>query len=171
MANRRFVTRAPKRRVSWEGAMIDASDLVVATPQFFAVIPEAALEQFPNPTIVRTRGKLGVFTDVSSTPGGFGIVTMGLIVVTSTALAASAIPLPATDIGSDWLWWDQGIVGAAAGDVIGEEITIDRVTVDSKAMRKIGLNHAVVLAMQLQTCESTMVANVCGNLRFLLKAP
>ena len=96
---------------------------------------------------------------------------MGIMVVTAAAVSGAAVPNPATNTGNDWLWWDVATVGAAAGDVIGEEITIDRLTVDSKAMRKIGLNEVVVLVADLQSCEGTLVVNVCGALRMLLKAP
>ena len=172
MANRRFVSRAPKRRMSWEGAAIDASDLVVATPQRFTVMSEALLENFPTPTLVRTRGKLTITTDASSTPGSVGKVALGLIFVTGTALAAAAVPLPETDVGNDWLWIDSAVVGSQADDSIGGAITVERLVVDSKAMRKVANNTALVLVMQVTLTDgSAIVANVAGSLRFLLKAP
>ena len=171
MANRRFAPAARKRVMSWDGANVDVSDLVVGTAQFITILTEAILEQFPTPTLVRSRGRLTVLTDPSSALGGFGFVTMGMIVVIAAAAASGGVPNPATASGSDWLWWDSGFVGASATDVIGEEITVDWVQVDSKAMRKIGLNQLLVLVMDLQTCEGTMVANVCGSIRCLLKAP
>ena len=170
MAARRFVA-THKRRVSWDGFNVDISNLVVGTAQFQTVLTEAILESYPTPTLVRSRGKLTVLTDPSSSPGSFGFVTLGLIVVTSAAAAAGGVPNPATNTGNDWLWWDSGFIGAAAADVIGEEITVDRLIVDSKAMRKIGLNQVLILVADLQTCEGTMVANICGPLRILLKAP
>ncbi len=170
MANRRFAVQSRKRRVSWDGANISITNLVVGTAQFVTVLSEVILEGFPTPTFVRTRGKLAVVTDVSSIPGGFGVVTMGLIVATAAAVTGAALPNPATNTGNDWLWWDSAFIGASASDVIGEDITVDRLTVDSKAMRKIGLNQVLVLVADLQTCEGTMVANICGSLRILLKA-
>ena len=173
MAARRTAFRsAPKRRMSWEGANIDASDLVTGTPQFFTVLTEALLENFPTPTIVRTRGKLTVTTDASSTPGSVGRVNLGLILVTGTALAASAIPLPGVDVGNDWMWIDSAVVGSQADDQIGGAITVERLVVDSKSMRKVSNNTALVLVMQLfLTDAAAMVVNVAGSLRFLLKAP
>jgi len=56
--------------------------------------------------------------------------------------------------------------------VIGRPISLERIVVDSKAMRKIGLNMALVLVSQISLCEGTTVsANLCGALRVLLKAP
>jgi len=98
-------------------------------------------------------------------------VNMGLILVTETALAASAIPLPGADVGNDWLWIDSAVVGSQADDQIGGAVTLERMVVDSKAMRKVNNNQALVLVLQLTACEGTIVVNVCGSLRFLLKAP
>ena len=173
MANRRFAQTSRKRRVSWEGGNTDIADLVVATAQAVTVLTETQLENFPTPTLIRTRGRLTGFTDTSSTPGAFGVVGLGMIVVTASAAAVgvTAIPTPLTDLGSDWLWWDSMTLGADAGDVIGSEITIDRLSIDSKAMRKIGNNQVVLLVAELLTCEGTLVVNLCGSQRFLLKAP
>ena len=173
MANRRFASTARKRRMSWEGGNIDISDLVVATGQAVIAVTEAQLENYPTPTLVRSRGRLTAFADVSSNPGGFAVIGLGLIVVTASAAAVgvTAIPTPLTEFGSDWLWWDSVTVGASAADVIGEEITVDRISVDSKAMRKIGNNHVILLVAEMLTCEGVMVVNLCGALRFLFKAP
>ena len=171
MANRRFVQSARKRIMSWRGVAIDLPDITVVTPLFSVVLSEAAIEEFPTPTLVRTRGGLSAWTDTSSSPGAFGSLVVGIMQVNSAAVTGTAVPAPITDIGTDWLYWDVFHVGAAAGDVIGEEITVDRKTVDSKAMRKLKNNSALILVAQLSTCEGTMVVNLCGAMRFLLKAP
>jgi len=156
---------------SWHGAVVDIADLVVGTSQVLQIITEATMESFPTPTIVRSRGRLTATADISSTPGGVAVVAVGLIATTQAAIAASGVQSPLTDIGSDWLWYDSLTVGASAADVIGEEVTIDRISVDSKAMRKVGLNQALVLVAEMSTCEGTMVINLCGLIRVLLKAP
>ena len=171
MANRRFATATRKRRMSWDGASVNLSNLIVGTAQFSTILTETILENFPTPTLVRSRGRMNVVADNSSTPNAFGFVTMGLIVVTATAATAGAVPNPTTNTGNDWLWWDSAFVGSSASDVIGEEITVDRISVDSKAMRKIGLNQVLVFVADLSTCEGTLVCNVCGTFRCLLKAP
>jgi len=171
VANRRFAQRSRKRVTSWHGGGVDIANIVTGTIQFQTIVSEATMETFPTPTIVRIRGSLSLLTDDSSTPGAFGFVNVGLIVVTAAALAASGVPAPLTDIGNDWIWWECFTFGASAADVIGEEITIDRKIVDSKAMRKVGLNEVLVLVAELNNSESVMVANLQGALRVLLKAP
>lgn len=136
------------------------------------MVAEATMETFPNPTITRCRGRLTVWTDPSSTPGGIGFVSSGLIVVNAFAFAAgvAALPSPAVEIGSDWLWWDSLAFGAFASDVIGESITHRTIVVDSKAMRKVGPNQLLVLVSEMIPCEGTLVVNLCGFIRVLLKA-
>jgi len=170
VANRRFVQ--PRKRVtSWVGVNLDIPDLTVVTPLFSTVIAESVIEEFPTPTLVRTRGGLSAWTDTSSSPGGFGTVVVGIMQVQTAAVTGSAVPAPGSDPSSDWLWWDTLHVGASAADVIGEDITVDRLKVDSKAMRKLKNNMTVIIVAQLLTCEGTMVVNLCGSIRFLLKAP
>ncbi len=157
--------------MSWAGIALDLPDLTVVTPLLLTVISEADLENFPTPTLVRSRGRIRAYTDTSSTPGSFGVVTMGMIVIRKSALAGAAFPSPIQEGDSDWFWWDSLSVGSDAADVIGSTVTVDRIVVDSKAMRKIGNNEVIVFVAELTTCEGTMVVNLCGSLRLLLKAP
>ncbi len=171
MARRQFVRAASKRRVSWHGAAICVSNLVQATAQRVIVISETSMETFPNPTIVRVRGGLRVSIDDASAAGARGTVVMGLIVVTAAAQAASGVPLAFTDIGSDWLWWYSApIETGPVADVnwVGASHYVD---VDSKAMRKVGLNEILLFVTEITNCELALQANVHGALRVLLKAP
>ncbi len=173
MANRRFAQTSRKRVTSWHGQNIDVVDLVAATPQFFTLISEAVLETFPTPTLIRTRGRLMLTNDASSAAGSRAIVTAGIIKVTAAALAGSAVPTPIADVGSDWLWWDVMTFGDVTGSIAdtGPQET-DRIVIDSKAMRKVGLNEVIIIVFELSSCQSTtMVGNICGNIRMLLKAP
>ena len=169
MANRRFQTQR-KRVMSWQGSILQMSDLLAGTPQFASVISEANLEVFPTPTLVRIRGSVSVSTDTSATAGSFGNVTMGIIKVTAAAFAAGAVPEPFADVGSDWIWWSsQGIARFIASE---NEGNIWRtVLIDSKSMRKVGLNEVVIFVASVQNCSGTNRANLCGAVRVLLKAP
>ena len=111
MANRRGfgrpLVRGPKRRTAWNGAFVDLAN-VDSSGTFQQVITEASLENIPNSTIVRCRGEIMVtVNNAASAALSRGSVTMGLMLVDSKALAIgiTALQLPGTDIGSDWLWW------------------------------------------------------------------
>jgi len=169
--NRRsFRSSAPKRRVAWEGAGVDLAD-VGASGAFQTMITEDQLENFPNPTIVRVRGRVMVLQDATTPADAFGSFAMGLILVTRPAFVANAVPLPFNDIGSDWLWWDVGTIGEeSSGGIIGRTISVDRIIVDSKAMRKVKPNTVLVFVAQgLQAEGVNLTANIFGQLRFLMK--
>ena len=115
-----------------------------------------------------------VTQDATMTAGGIAIVTMGLIVVTSAALAASGVPQPFSNVGSDWLWWYNSEIGEeTSSTLIGRTISVERVVVDSKAMRKVGANQALIFVAECTNGTPSGVgsANVNGALRVLLKAP
>ena len=151
MANRRNFPRAVRRRSNWEGAQISIS-LTTAVQAQQAVVTEAILENVPNPTIVRIRGKLA----------------------TSSAFAAggASVESPFTEIGGDWIWWqsvtmrDSDAAAAANNDNTGRLV---RVVVDSKAMRKISPNLVLIFVAHNVVSGSTMTIVVGGVIRVLLK--
>jgi len=173
---RSFSGTSRKRRTTWEGSTVIMPDIVVGTQQVNTIVSEANMENFPNPTIIRVRGRLAVTQDTAMLPGGIAIATMGLIVVTNVALAAgvAAIPNATLDIGADWLWTDTAVVGEeTSSTVIGRTISVDRILVDSKSMRKVQPNQVLVLAIDVVngSPSATAAVNVNGRLRVLLKAP
>jgi len=176
MANRRFQTRS-KRRTSWGGARVDMDTLVTGTPQFAVMQTEAQLEEFPTPTIVRTRGQLGVKADSGAAASPhLSSVGLGIYLADSAAVTAGSLQLPITDIGSDWLWWWNAVItenigGAAENIANGGWMLFERVVVDSKAMRKVKNNQVLVLVAELFSEQGTGAANIFGTIRMLLKAP
>ena len=166
----RPVVRSVRRPTFWEGGRINqavASGVSVSS----VIVSEATLENSPNPTIVRSRGDLLVMITSGGAPAS-GQFTSGLIVVTADALAAGAVPSPLQDIGSDWLWWSnrgmRTVSGGAASDEDGEA-GIVRIPIDSKAMRKVGLNQALILVSAMQPETATVGVHIVGAIRVLLK--
>jgi len=174
MAGRRGSFSAPqrKRRMSWEAGAFNFADLTSGTAQFSTLVSEAILENFPTPTLVRTRGAYLTIADTTCTAGAFGLIACGIIKVTAAAIAASGIPDPITDPGNDWLWWNVSSIGEeTTSALVGRTVAVDRKDIDSKAMRKIGNNEALVVVAAIEACAGTVVANVCGRMRLLFKAP
>ena len=106
---------------------------------------------------------------------GSSLITMGIMVVDALALAAGvgSLQAPGTDIGSDWLWWGTVPINLNGGSVASPntdgQTVMSRVTIDSKAMRKIGLNQAVVFITENQPLVSTQTVQVIFDVRCLLK--
>ena len=173
MANTRFVSRrGPKRRTAWEGAAIDISDLSASPAITTPILVESILEGHGNPTIIRIRGNITVTADTTSSSGSLGLVTIGFFLADSAqvTVGVSAMPLPFSQIGSDWIYWDQFVVGEqVANEIDNNGISFERHIVDNKSMRKVKLNHALQMVAEIQSCEGTVVANICGVVRILLK--
>ena len=165
MAKSRFIRSAHKRRVAWEGAF--GSSLASGAGSFVTtLISEAVLEARPAPTLVRCRGE---FWAKSQTSAVNARVTAGIIVVTAKALAAgvASLPTPLTDVGSDWLWWDTYATAWQTGEPI--ETGGFRRVIDSKAMRKVGLNQVVVMVVEVTSISGTPSVDIVFGVRMLLK--
>ena len=166
----RPIVRSVRRPTFWEGGRIDAA-IATGTAVTSVIVSEATLENSPNPTIVRCRGELLVMITAAGAASTANF-TSGLIVVTADALAAGAVPSPLSDIGSDWLWWsNRGLRSLAGGSASDEDgaAGIVRVPIDSKAMRKVGLNQALILVSAMQPETLTISVHIVGAIRVLLK--
>ena len=170
MADRRQVSRIPKRRTFWTGAQSSAT-VILATPQNVQiVVTEAALENVPNPTLVRTRGMItlrGLLSaDQSSIICGVGLAVLG---AKEVAVGTTAVPLPLTNSDDDrWFWYHAvGLQSAPSG--ITDMIHSQFVNVDSKAMRKVGSNEVVALVIELADVSAGVGVQVISTLRYLFK--
>ena len=176
MANQRRSGRfssGPKRRTTWEGAAFDAN---IANGVSFVstVVSEAILENVPNPTVVRIRGRVHIVGTAIGAAFARTQVAMGIYVADSKAITAgiTALELPFTGIGSDWMWWDTAIlesntsVSPPSVDNLGSHFDIE---IDNKAMRKIQPNQALVFVAENNALNSTLTVQVSGVVRVLLK--
>jgi len=137
------------------------------------LISEAILENVPEPTVVRMRGDLLIQVTASAATPGRCNAFLGIKLTTAAALAGTAVELPFTDIGSEWIWWTVVPLFLAGGSVAapnsdGRSI-VHRVPVDSKAMRKVTNNSVLVLVSQNAVVTSTQTFDVVGAVRVLLK--
>jgi len=171
LANRRFAPRAVRRPTFWEGGSIfhnNATGVTVAS----VLVPEASLENVPNSTLVRIRGQVMVAI-TSGTVGANVLCVMGIKLATTVAVAGGSVERPFTDVGSDWIWWS--VVALSVQNTIGIEqphgsvIMSKYVDIDSKAMRKVGLNQDLVFVTQNVVVAGTAAFEVVGAGRVLFK--
>ena len=174
MARRRVFQRAAARRTSWEGSNV-ALSLTTGVQAQQALVTEAVLETFPNPTVVRIRGELVVGVTAFGAAGANTNLTLGIKLATASAFAAggASIESPNTEIGSDWIWWNAAPTRNSTTlvtDSTGNVGTLFRVMVDSKAMRKVGPNQVLILVAHNVVAGSTQTIAINGVIRVLLKA-
>ncbi len=124
-------------------------------------------------TIMRNRGQYVVSID-GPTDGDKINVGLGLIIVSSEALAAgvTSIPLPISNGDAPWLWHQLVPLMAQAGTGVGASLNamsvVGRGEIDAKAMRKVGLNEALVFVMQSVSTSGTPAVDIVGAFRTLV---
>jgi len=147
MANARARITRQRRPTFWIAAVESAFVTQAAgVLRVTTLVSEATLEETPNPTLVRMRGRFIAHVGGAAGVGAELRWGAGIYLATTRALAAgvTAILRPISDGNSDeWIWWNTGLVDLeTAADSTG--LATQRVEIDSKAMRKVGQNKVLV---------------------------
>ena len=131
-----------------------------------ALVLEAETDSVPNPTVVRIRGQ--VFARLGSNGDAQSdcvLISHAIMVVDSKQLAIgiTAMPLPLTDNSEDFLWFGSQFVANAtigAPTTAMSSFNMDKLDVDSKAMRKMTLNQVLVMVSEMKQQSGTAGADV-----------
>ena len=124
-------------------------------------------------TFMRSRGEILASIDSPVLNDG-GIMAFGLIKVTEeqVAVGATAMPNPNDDLDADWMWHGfiplQAVTEVTAGGMAQE--AVGRLTIDSKAMRKVKQTEAIVLISDWDTLSGTPAVDVAAGVRLLFGA-
>jgi len=168
---------ASRRKTGWEegpGQAGGGEQTISATGKVILGAGASALND--GLTVVRTRGQLLVRQSTSAAANNGYTFGMGICIVSSDAFAVgiTAIPGPITDMDWDgWFYHDFGFVqsNTATTADIGEQISATyRKDVDSKAMRKLGINDTIVAVFE-STLVGTAQLRVFFDSRVLIKLP
>ena len=168
----RRLIRGPRRTTIWnEGPLSNAVQSITMATDTVVTTGQTALG---GVTLVRFRGELMLWLEVVTTIGdGFTRVGAGVGVITSDAFAAGAEPsaLGDPDWGG-WLWhWAGGaIVGLSVTEAENTgPLSMVRIPIDSKAMRKIGPNETIFASVSTQAEVGAATLNMVFNSRMLVK--
>ena len=96
------------------------------------------LDQMTSPTIVRTRGEILLLS--VGADNTVCLVGMGYAIVSSVAASVgpSAVPAPIAESDYSWLWHTfVHLKQQAVSDVNGATVSVARIVIDSRAMRKV----------------------------------
>ena len=175
-------SRAPRRKTSWIFGPGDETITAVSTSS--SVILGAGLSVGADGlTLVRTRGELMLWLTAATALNNGFLGAFGIGVVTDPAFVAGigSLPTPITEM--DWDGWlyhrfinvisAETILGGAVTDEAGQVHPVtagQRIEVDSKAMRKIGVEEIVFAAIEVAEI-GTAVMSVAFNSRLLVKLP
>ena len=140
------------------------------------IVLESELDSVPNPTLVRVRGQ--VFSQLGSVASALGdaiLVAHAIMVVDAKQLAigVTAMPLPLTSNSEDFLWFGQSFMAnnTVGSAIFNDTFYMDRINVDSKAMRKITLNQVLVMVSEMDLLSGSGGEDMRFgfNLRMLFK--
>jgi len=168
----RLSTPRSKRLTSWEVGPEQVDGIHTASDQ---QIWSATVVNAGNiVTIVRLRGFVAMYQQVSSTAGTgfFGAHGIGLVSNEAVAVGATAVPGPLSEDDWDgWLWHSYFDVRAITGtiaDGVNSASVVQRTVIDSKAMRK--FDPAMTLIGVTEVVESNAgTLEVQGSSRMLIK--
>ena len=123
-------------------------------------------------TLLRTRGEIIASID-GPVDNDQCSISAGIIVITEEQLAAgiTSIPNPADDLNADWLWHGFILLMAQAGTGIGAALNANnvtqRLTIDSKAMRKLRPSNHLAFVADNTPLGGTPVVDIILAIRCL----
>ena len=151
MARRSFPPRrvGAKRNTDWVGSVPLTSMAALAASS--VVLSQIFTPTGSGETVIRTRGLFGYSSDqVGATETQLGAIGIGVVSAQAVSVGVSAIPHPDTDASWDgWFWHSYFVSRIFFNSAIGfDGNMVQHITIDSKAMRKVGDEERVVVVVQ-----------------------
>ena len=142
------------------------------------LIPDPVLVVEDGITLVRTRGMVDIFlTNIDFTGGGFhGAVGLAIVDTQAAGVGVSALPGPLSRPDWDGWFWHH-YFDVHVGDLLGGGGTNQapgnvKIEIDSKAMRKLTINDAIVGIMEsAEAIVGGAFADLYLDCRMLVKFP
>ena len=145
-------------------------DAIAFSTSTTAIIGSGVTPVGQNLTIIRTHGYLEfTMASADAAQSGFNFAGgIGVVSADAFAVGIGSMPNPFDDISwPGWLWHKMGGIHTPAACTIGDAAVNMRWEIESKAMRKLGLNEVAFLAIQGGESVNSSVT-VRGGTRQLL---
>ena len=164
-----------RRATTWSNGPGGTTNTPIAADSA-AFVGSGIVSTFPGQTIVRLRGELLISISAATAVldgfrGAFGI---GIVSLPAFTAGIASVPTPLTEDEDDnWLYhrFFTVIAGSSAGETWGNSGTPAlRVEVDTKAMRKLGIDKVIYSAIEVVE-TGTASLDVSFNSRSLVKLP
>ena len=164
MARKAFTRGGAKRTAIWLAVNIPNTAIVGTSTTLLGVLNAAGLLLRPF-TIVRTRLRIFVESDqivaTELTQGAFGLIVVS---DQATASGAVAVPSPISQADAAFFSWEAFHNQFLFGDSTGfQESAGTVIEVDSKAMRKVGVNDDIAMLGQTATSPGAN-ASIIGRI-------
>jgi len=171
-----------RRQPAWE-AGVGQTGVQNQISASTAVIGAAAVQPTTDGlTLIRTRGRLQMFLSAATAAldGFTGAVGIGLATAAAVTAGAASVPTPIGEQDWDgWLWWQA--IQLKCADPLDANLSVDKdavsgniaymnIDIDSKAMRKLGLQDSLYLSLEVAEV-GTAILNWSFDTRMLFKLP
>ncbi len=161
----RLVRSATRRQTAWIGLTLGDTTITSAVKSVVGSLNAAALALRPF-TVIRTHLEIFLRSDQSAADElQSGAVGTCIVNDDAVAVGITAIPGPVSDLGSD-VWFAHQIVFGDAVSLADRTVGGAHFTLDSKAMRKVGIGQDLVVMLE-NAVATGMVVTMGG--RFLVK--
>jgi len=168
-------TSVPSRRkASWDEGPFGRAQV---TSNVLTIIPTGQAAGQDGLTIVRIRGELLLaLSTVTAALDGFRRCACGIGIFDTKAFSGvgvTAMPGPLTEMDwNGWLWhWTGAVTGMSTTTDGNGGSSAARIVIDTKAMRKIGLQEVVGAVFETSDEVGTAVLEVYMSTRMLAKLP
>ncbi len=152
MARRRFTTlqrKAPKRQGVWVGIDLATAGIGGNASVLLGSLNAAGLAQRPF-TVVRSRMTLFHTSDQNAASEDHsGVLSLQVVTEAAAAVGIGSVPTPLTEFNADYFVYQPflGVASVQAVAATGENGPINDL-VDSKAMRKVGIDDDIAIVIQ-----------------------
>ncbi len=121
-------------------------------------------------TILRCRGDVMYSLDESQQVNDKVKLGLGLGIVSSDAFTAATLPDPSGEAEYPWLWWREiQLASDLAVGINNLGKSVERVEIDTKAMRKVKPGQSLILATQyVDITGAPVVDQMQGQIRVLI---
>jgi len=167
MARKRFPGGGATRHGSWSSLAPQTSLSALAGSS--ALLHSTFVPFDGGETLIRTRGLFGWKVDqTSADEDQMGAVGIGVVSAQAASQGFASVPHPDTDAGwNGWLWHSYFASSLEFESASGVRFgALHLITIDSKAMRKVGDDYRVVMVVQNSAATGI---EIYGNVRLYSK--
>jgi len=160
-------------QAAWSPARVETRAVGSAGATLGATAVGAAILE--RQTIVRIRGSAYCHMDAGAALDSM-VVALGLILVKTEAFSiggVTSMPGPLTDLEQSWIWHHLFVLGPAvvAADDGADISRNDRVSIDSKAMRKTQVGETLAFVWESVTLAGSPTFDGLATVRNMLLLP
>jgi len=156
--SRAHFVRPPKKTKIWIRAAFTATDIPSSTPVLISGLNPSGLALRPF-TLLRTRMLLSVISNqIIATESAAGVFSDQVVTETASAAGIGSLPTPLSEANADFHVYQPYVTEFTFFDATGVDRFTQQYVIDSKAMRKVGVDDDMVFVAENQGSDGVILA-------------